>query len=269
MSIETQTSPISAAARFGYIPGLDGIRAIAVMLVIIAHLGLDHIIPGGFGVTVFFFISGFLITRLLLAETGAKGKIALGQFYIRRFLRPLPALYVMLVVTGIILIAMGDMPKLWEAVTAFTYTGNYYYVWLAFQDAAAITATDLRIAPWEHLWSLAVEEHFYLLFPLVLVAFRKTPAKAMWACVAICIAALVWRMTALHILDFPPKYNYAATETRLDSIVYGCLLSLILHVKPDSGFLKRLVGPVPLGLAALVLVACFSYRDEAFRQTFR
>ena len=93
------THHITPQARFGYIPGLDGLRAIAVLLVLIAHVGGSHIIPGGFGVTVFFFISGFLITRLLLAESDKKGGIGLKAFYIRRFLRLLPALYLMLVVT--------------------------------------------------------------------------------------------------------------------------------------------------------------------------
>jgi len=73
----------SPTAKYGYLMGLDGMRAFAVMLVIMAHTGLTHVLPGGFGVTVFFFISGFLITRLLVAEIEKKGSIHLGNFYIR------------------------------------------------------------------------------------------------------------------------------------------------------------------------------------------
>jgi len=94
------TQVISPKAVYGHIPGLDGLRAFAVLIVMVAHVGYSHIVPGGFGVTVFFFISGFLITRLLLAENDAKGGIGLKNFYIRRFLRLLPALYVMLGITS-------------------------------------------------------------------------------------------------------------------------------------------------------------------------
>jgi peptidoglycan/LPS O-acetylase OafA/YrhL len=187
MTVETTTTPpggvICAQARFGYIPGLDGIRACAVMMVLIAHIGFEHIIPGGFGVTVFFFISGFLITRLLLAELGETGRIDLPRFYIRRFLRLLPALYVMLILTGVLLIAMGDVPKLWETVAAFTWTMNYHYAVLAFTN-------ELRVAPWEHLWSLAVEEHFYLIYPLVLVIFRRNLPLALKVSALICVTSL-------------------------------------------------------------------------------
>lgn len=253
---------ITPTARFGYIPGLDGIRAFAVMVVLIAHLGFGHIIPGGFGVTVFFFISGFLITRLLIAEGSKDDGINLPRFYIRRFLRLLPALYVMLVVTTLIMLAMGDVPKLWESVAAVTYTMNYHYAVLAFTGEA-------RVAPWEHLWSLAVEEHFYLLFPLLLVAFRQRLKTALYVCLALCAVALAWRVTTIHALGFPPLYNYAATETRMDSILWGCALSLALHVYGDRSFWKHLVGPIALGLATIVLLYCFIERSTDFRQTFR
>jgi len=87
---------LSAHAQYGYIPGLNGIRGISVLIVILAHMGLSNIIPGGFGVTVFFFISGFLITRLLIAENETRGRIRLKQFYMRRFIRLYPALLMLL-----------------------------------------------------------------------------------------------------------------------------------------------------------------------------
>lgn len=253
---------IPPRAAFGYIPGLDGVRAFAVSVVLIAHVGFGHLIPGGFGVTVFFFISGFLITRLLLAERESAGRIDLARFYIRRFLRLLPALYTMLVLTALVLILMGDVPKLWESVAAFTYTMNYHYAVLAFTQEA-------RVAPWEHLWSLAVEEHFYLIYPLVLVIFRRHLGQALAVSALICLASLLWRLTTLHVLDFPGKYNYAATETRMDSIVWGCMLALSLHLFPRARVWRALIGALPLAGAAGVLVFCFLFRDEAFRETFR
>lgn len=253
---------ISAEAKFGYIPGLDGLRAIAVLIVLIAHAGWYHIIPGGFGVTVFFFISGFLITRLLLAETDKDGQIGLKNFYIRRFLRLLPALFAMVLVSGAFFLVMGHGVKPWEALAAFTYTMNYHNVWLAFEGIP-------REGPWEHLWSLAVEEHFYLLFPLILILFRKHLGRAILACLAICIGALLWRLTAHYALNMPSEYTYAATEARLDSIVYGCLLSLMLHKTNTRQFLHRLIGWGPMIIAAGLFLFAFLYRDDSFRETFR
>ena len=243
-----QTPPdyrLPARTGYGYIPGLDGVRCIAVMMVIIAHAGFDHIVPGGLGVTVFFFISGFLITRLLLAETVKEGRVGLGKFYIRRFLRLLPALYVMLVVTWAILVAMGTPPRPVEVITAFTYTGNYLYTHLAFLDfnaAAGLGEPGVRVAPWEHLWSLAIEEHFYLLFPLLIVMFRKRLDSLIWVCAFLIVAALLWRLTTLHVLGWPPKYNYAATDARIDSLVWGCLLSILLHLRPGGAWRRWLTG---------------------------
>lgn len=255
-------SELSPTAKFGYIPGLDGLRALAVLLVIFCHVGYSHIIPGGFGVTVFFFISGFLITRLLIAEIGKQGNIGLSNFYIRRFLRLLPALYVMLIATIAALSYLGNPPNNLEMATAFTYTMNYHYAWLAFTGQP-------QEGPWGHLWSLGVEEHFYLLFPLMLGFFRHRLNTAIKVCIGVCVFALSWRLIAYYGLEFPGKYNYVATETRLDSIVYGSLFSLLLHCKPDASWLKKLVGLVPLGLATLVLLFCFIYRDDGFRETFR
>lgn len=253
---------ISKQARYGYIPGLDGIRCFAVMIVTIAHCGYEHIIPGGMGVTIFFFISGFLITRLLLAETEAKERVNLKNFYIRRFLRLLPAYFTLIIVTALVLFANGLAPKLWEWITALTYTMNYYYAYLGFTGEA-------RVAPWEHLWSLAVEEHFYFFFPLLVVAFRKSLDKLMYILVGVCVAALAWRFVTFSVLGWPYTYNYVATETRFDSIAWGCLLSIWLHLRPNSEWQKRLTGVVPFCIGGAFILASLLIRDETFRATAR
>lgn len=250
---------ISPQAKYEYIPGLDGIRALAVLLVMISHTGLEHILPGGFGVTVFFFVSGFLITRLLLAETQHNGFIALKAFYIRRFLRLMPALYAMIAVVFMGLWVLGNPPPLMELVTSLTYTMNYYKIWLEVNGIA-------QTGPWGHLWSLAVEEHFYLLFPLILILFKRSALKI---CIGLCMAALLWRLVVILGLGLPGTYNYFASETRLDSILYGCLLSLTLHHYGVSGALKKMMGLLPITLAGLLLVFCFLFRDSVFRETLR
>ncbi|MEZ5967566.1 MAG: acyltransferase [Hyphomonas sp.] len=264
---------LKARAGYGYIPGLDGVRCLAVALVMVAHAGYERLVPGGLGVTIFFFISGFLITRLLLAEADAKGRIGLGNFYIRRFLRLLPALYVMLAVTSAVLVFVLATPPLFaEVATALTYTANYLFASLQFQDAAAAAGQGLpgvRVAPWSHLWSLAIEEHFYLLFPLVLMLNLQRPKRMVWICLALCVAALAWRLATLHILHWPSQYNYVATDTRIDSLVWGCLLSILLHVSPDGAWRRWLVGAAPVVLAAILMLGSLMYRDEAFRESFR
>ncbi len=253
---------ISPEARFGYIPGLDGLRAIAVLLVLIAHVGWSHIIPGGFGVTVFFFISGFLITRLLIAESDKKGTIKLKDFYIRRFLRLLPALYLMLIITWGFMAATGKSPLPWEVFGAFTYTMNYHYAYLGIYEGA-------RSAPWEHLWSLAVEEHFYLMFPLMLLFVKKNWAKAVKIGLAICVVVLCWRLFTHYQLGAPHEYTYATTDSRLDSIMYGCLLSMMLHVWPNHKNWNKLIGYLPMAVATAIMLFTFLYRDFGFRETFR
>ncbi|NNE58406.1 MAG: acyltransferase [Hellea sp.] len=256
------THNITPRSEYGYIPGLDGLRAVAVWIVLFAHLGWSHIIPGGFGVTVFFFISGFLITRLLLAEREKKGRIKLGDFYIRRFLRLIPALFVMLIISGAAMLALGKAIPLWEAVSAFTYTMNYQFAYLGFTGAGPGT-------PWDHLWSLAVEEHFYLLFPLLLIFAKADYAKALKIGLGICAAALAWRFIAIFGLKFPWQYTYAATETRLDNILYGCLLSLGLHVAPSHRFWGWIKGIAPVALAGAALMSTFLIREEWYRETLR
>src|SRR2546428_13273829 len=94
---------------FSYVPGLDGLRACAILLVLVAHVGLHAYVPGGFGVTLFFFISGMLITRLLLAEHAETGCIAVGRFYARRMLRLYPALLVAIALATLTFWAAGGV----------------------------------------------------------------------------------------------------------------------------------------------------------------
>ena len=139
------TELLSPKASHGYIPGLDGLRAIAVLIVLIAHFGLAHIIPGGFGVTVFFIISGFLITRLLISEQETKGRIALKNFYIRRIIRLYPALAFMVLGTTLIYYVMGiGGPSALELTAALGYFTNIFQVSVRAEGL-------LPFMPWTHL----------------------------------------------------------------------------------------------------------------------
>ncbi len=260
----TTEDRLSATARYGYIPGLDGLRAIAVLIVLVAHFGLSHIVPGGFGVTVFFFISGFLITRLLIAEGEKKGRIGLKDFYIRRFIRLIPALIGMTVVSSLVHILLGlGSPTAGEFAAANLYATNYYQI-------AQQAAGNAPYMSWTPLWSLAVEEHFYLLFPALLVLLARDWRKVFFALLAVILVVPLWRLgVSVMAPETAQAYTYMATDARIDSIAYGCLFSIGLHLLGSPDRLRALVGWVPAALAVAALLATFVIRDDMFRQVLR
>lgn len=180
----TATAQKSAqVSRVPYLPGLDGLRAIAVVAVIIYHANSSWL-PGGFlGVEVFFVISGYLITLLLVAEHERTGAVSLRDFWIRRARRLLPALFVMLLLLTLWTIffekdALGALRG--DVVAGLLYGSNWFQVWVG----AGYTAVN-DFAPLRHLWSLAVEEQFYLVWPLVMMLIlrqgrRRLPRVALW-----------------------------------------------------------------------------------------
>lgn len=263
--------PVGKAAveRLGHRPGLDGLRAVAVTLVVLQHTG-DFLVsddgpsltggpflPGGFlGVDLFFVLSGFLITTLLLEEHRRSGRIAFAHFYERRALRLLPALGVLLVGTTIWVAATGDgLRAHLRGVAAATF-----YVW----NWAVAAGADLGDFGLGHLWSLAVEEQFYLAWPLalalLLLALRRRPAMVAVACVALaCVAAVVrWRVAdGAGIGD-----AYVRTDTRADALLIGAALGA---ARVSSAFSPRasrwMVAP---GLVALTVLAATTSFTEAW-----
>ncbi len=260
---EINTESLPTKAQYGYIPGLDGIRAISVLIVVAAHLGFAHILPGGFGVTVFFFISGFLITRLLIAEQEKKGKIDLPNFYARRFIRLYPALLFMVFGTMIFYALRGyGSPTVAESLAAIFYFTNFYQI-------NAFNTGYSPLMSWTQLWSLAVEEHFYMLFPLLVMfaglAWRKLH---IWV-LAILIAVPIWRMVIFQTYDGSVShYNYMSTFARIDSIAWGCLFTIMLH-RSGLKILRPAIGVLPFLFAMGLLLVSFLLRDEMFRWVFR
>lgn len=239
-------------------PVLDGLRALAVLIVIAAHAGLGGIIPGGFGVTIFFFLSGYLITSLLRVEAARDGSISLPQFYVRRVLRIFPPLYVTMVAVGF-LGAIGLIPAGYGTsgvVADVLFLTNYSTLWS--------NQTGLPIP----LWSLDVEEHFYLLFPIFyMLALRgRRPSVAAGAIMAICMSVLLVRIYNVTVL---PDYslNYYWTHTRVDSILFGCCLAVWQNPVLDKDAWRPKLWQNSLAIAGLL--ATFLIRDEAFRESFR
>jgi peptidoglycan/LPS O-acetylase OafA/YrhL len=249
-----------------YIPSLDGIRAISFFLVFFAHAGLGDIVPGGFGVSVFFLLSGYLITTLLRAEFARHGRISLGSFYLRRVLRILPPLYVVLALAIVLTLIARGIPGIPVAgtVAQALQVSNFY----------EIHASDPRTMPGTTvLWSLAVEEHFYLIFPLLyLWMCPRIPAGRQAALLlGICAVALVWRCILRFHFDATVVRTYYGTDTRFDCILFGCVLAVIANpVFRDPmhhWFLRQTRWLLPL--CAAVLLGTFLIRSQDFRETFR
>ncbi|MGI3778386.1 MAG: acyltransferase family protein [Janthinobacterium lividum] len=254
-------------AQSAYLPALDGLRAAAVLLVVASHAGLERAVPGGLGVTVFFAVSGFLITRQLVAQHRRDGRVGLAGFYRRRLLRLVPAWLAYVVLAGGAFVLAGGRitPGGWAA--ALAQGGNYYQLAAGYHSSLPGVRHPFNI-----LWSLSVEDHFYLLWPAALLAClaRGRPGGALALCLAACAAVLAWRLwllgdcfgprpgawACLRIEDNPAfRFNrlYLATDTRLDSIAWGAVPALLLAMRP--AWAARLASARVLPALALALLA--------------
>lgn len=210
--------------RSSYIPGLDGIRAIAFLLVFWAHAlpDISYYIPATLGVTIFFFLSGYLITTLLRKELVRTGDISLRDFYIRRTLRIFVPLYVVYaLVSGLARFVLHVWPG-----NRFGFFSMLFY----FYNYANVMRWHAWLPPgMSVVWSLAVEEHFYILFPLVLLWMtRRRLARSTQVRIltAFCILELIWRFILIAVIREQRLWTYFATDARLDSILWGCILAL-------------------------------------------
>ncbi len=257
-----------------YIPALDGLRAVAILLVVAAHAGLDHLLPGAFGVTLFFFISGYLITRQLLGGLARNGCIGFAGFYLRRVLRLLPAGVAYVALSGALYVALGGDVSALGWFCAVFYGANIFDLWVGYRS----TLAGVR-HPFNILWSLAIEEHFYAAWPLVLAAVWRLRFLAV-GLAALCVAVLCWRAwlfthciwhasAACGRVQANPawRYNrlYQGTDTRVDSIAWGAVLAIIEQRRP--GLVRAAARLRLLGL--LALASSFLLTGDFTRQVLR
>jgi len=196
LSSDTGTTPAPSDPRIGYQPALDGLRGVAVAGVIAFHLG--HLSGGFLGVDLFFTLSGYLITRLLLVERAAKGGVDLKRFWTRRARRLLPALYALLVATAVYA-AWFARPDELEGIrggglSALVYVAN----WWAIVTGDGYWDLFTTPSPLEHLWSLSIEEQFYVVWPVAVVLLLGAALKVRRLLVVSVVAAVA--STALMAL---------------------------------------------------------------------
>ena len=257
---ETTVAPVKSSgrsARLPYSPALDGLRALAVIAVLIYHAGL-HWLPGGFlGVEIFFTISGYLITSLLLSEWRESGRINLGQFWLRRGRRLLPALFLVIVCSLVfaVLFLPDEVAKLRaDALASFAYVINWYLIFSQQSYFEAVGRPSLL----RHLWSLAVEEQFYLIWPLIFV-LTMTRFRKRTALIGVAVAALIsmFLMAMLYAPGADPSRVYYGTDTRASGILIGVALAFIWTPGKSQG---RRIDKLPFDLIGVLafgaLLAC-------------
>ena len=248
-----QMSPV----RLRRMPGIDGLRAIAVSAVFVYHAD-RHLLPGGFlGVDVFFVVSGYLITSLLLAELEASGRIALREFWMRRARRLLPALFVLLGVCLLVAatIERGRIELRGDALAALLYVANWRFVF----DHQSYFAQFGRPPLLRHLWSLAVEEQFYVVWPLLLVlGLRLRRRFAVPVLVAAAAVASTIEMWVLYRPGGDPSRVFYGTDTRAAPLLVGVLLAFVW--KPDAlPMLSQRRASTLVDAASIAALACVVY----------
>jgi peptidoglycan/LPS O-acetylase OafA/YrhL len=235
--------------RLSYMPSFDGMRGLAILLVVGHHSGTPFFQGGFVGVDVFFTLSGFLITALLIKEFDANGRINFKYFYVRRALRLLPALIVMLIAFDVYaLFALpADIARSFfeDSLLSLAYLTNWAY---------ASGRTYLFFA---HTWSLAIEEQFYLLFPALLTCLlsRLSRRGVIMAVVALAVASCLWGLVLLATNVFWARV-YAGLDTRLWELLIGCIIALVLSSDPLLDHLKSFIAGARLWAHMLAAGAC-------------
>jgi peptidoglycan/LPS O-acetylase OafA/YrhL len=259
-----QSVKISAqrSLRAFHIPGLDGIRALSFLIVFLSHDDLDKIIPGLFGVAVFFFLSGYLITTLMRIEIDSTDKVSIKDFYVRRALRIFPSFYLTVLLIVLIVKAglLGGTFRGADLTATAVYLTNYWDIFVH----------PVKMPGFNVFWSLSVEEHFYLIFPFLMLTmhrFRMKRSTQALFLLALCAIALAWRCILIfgfHVNN--PLRTMYATDTRMDAILFGCVLALwgnpILDSKPKYSWALTIGG-------VFLLLVSLLYRNPVFRETFR
>jgi len=261
-----------------YMPALDGVRAFAVLGVMAYHSGLSFLPAGFFGVDAFFVLSGFLITTLLVTEWSGTASVALGGFWARRARRLLPALLVMLVFVVLyarFVAAPGTYPGLrWDSIATLFYSANWRYI-VAGQSYFALTGP---VSPLLHTWSLAIEEQFYIAWPIVVLLVmrvcRRDTARGLRTLLGVSVAGALGSALEMALVFTPgtdPTRVYFGTDTHAQCLLVGAALAsgLALWRRRPAAEVARRARVVLAGAGvAGVGVCAWAWSQLQYGQTF-
>lgn len=233
----------------GKIPALDGVRALAIALVVLDHLHFSAIrgwgeTLGRTGVTLFFVLSGFLITWLLIKEDDRTAGISLWNFYVRRLLRIFPGFYAFWAIyVGSALLAHRHVA--WgNCIAALFYVNNYYWPLRGGGDGGMLLT-----------WSLGVEEQFYIVWPTIFKRFRSSRGSLSRGLMIVCLIVLLHRAWLHYFWHVPQLYLYTAFDARMDSLAMGCLLAVSIRSRKAMPVVQAVCAHWSLPAVTFVLFA--------------
>ncbi|MFC7496586.1 MULTISPECIES: acyltransferase family protein [unclassified Nocardioides] len=242
-----------------YRPQLDGLRFVAVMLVLAFHAGMGSVSGGFIGVDLFFVLSGFLVTNVILSEVDRTGSFSIGSFYGRRVRRLLPAAVLAITVTCVLAVLVTPEASRLGMVSDARAALLYYSNWQFIADANDYFGDGISGSPFLHYWSLSIEEQYYIVYPLV-VLLVLTKARQSERRLGVLLAALAVVSVALQVIHAASDVNYAyyASQTRIYQPLAGCVLAIVLRELGRRGVTEsRVAGALAatLGVFGVVLLS--------------
>ena len=264
MTADAQAGPESVnAAMPKHVPSIDGLRAVAFVLVFLSHAGFR--VAGTNAVALFFFLSGFLITTQLRLQYERTGTLKVRRFWIRRFFRIFPPMWAALILAILATWAglMEGSIGFWPAAAQFLGLTNYWVTFIS--DEGMPRGTSIY-------WYMSVSEQFYLVYPLLLLFLLRRVSRQTCAAVfaALCAGALLWRYGLALYGNMWDGRTYLCTDTRFDSILFGAILALCCNPSLDPVCVHRFRSKAGLLLLSLALfIVSVAFRSTVFRETLR
>ena len=265
-----------------YLPSIDSLRALAVLAVIIYHVDVNYL-PGGFlGVDLFFVLSGYLISSLIIKEYRKTGSLNLYNFYIRRARRLLPAVYFMITVGLVVMVLFNEVllrKSHLDAIFGYIYSSNWWYIFHKLDYFDSFGAQS----PFKHLWSLAIEEQFYMIFPLLfLLVNRKKKSKDgtyklnknfLYVVLGLILVSLIAHILLFDINNI--SRIYFGTDTRAFSLLVGVVGAILypmerLHAKVtlQQNMVYSVVSLVSIATLITVMIYTSEYNTLLYRGGF-
>jgi peptidoglycan/LPS O-acetylase OafA/YrhL len=260
-AVDTETAaarPDPAPLRLGHQPALDGLRGLAVAIMLLFHAGFRWAHGGFISIDVFFVMSGFLITWLLVAEWEKSGTIAVGGFYGRRLRRLGPAMVVFMAGVAVYAVTLAPAVQLRDLRGDFLATVAYVTNWRFIAEGRSYFDAFAAPSPLTHTWSLAVEEQWYLIWPVLITALLRWPARRprrltapILVATGLCLASACWTVVLAGRSDDPSRAHFG-TDTRAQELLAGAVLAMVCHRVGSLAVPARLRRLVDLaGLAGL------------------